>query len=62
MTCEQCGTNFEPRRRRRDARFCRSSCRARWHAARRTALFAELEGTLARAAVIVRELRGEESE
>ncbi len=57
LDCQQCGAPFTPRRRRRDARFCKPACRARWHAERRAARLVELEHTLARAATLVRELR-----
>jgi hypothetical protein len=63
MTCEQCGSTFEPRRRRKDGRFCRAQCRARWHQARRAAALRELAILLANAARVVAELRkGEEIE
>lgn len=52
-----CGGAFSPRRRRRDARFCKPTCRAKWHTAQRAAVLVELEDAIARAAVLVRELR-----
>lgn len=55
--CAQCGIPFELRPRGRNARFCRATCRARWHTARKAALLAELEEILGRAAVLLRELR-----
>ena len=57
IVCEQCGTDFTPRRRRRDGRFCRPACRARWHQAQCEAVLAELAAVLARAAVLVDALR-----
>jgi hypothetical protein len=57
LVCPHCGSSFIPRRRRRDVRFCRPACRARWHAKRRAAMLAELEQSLDRAAALVRELR-----
>ena len=56
LTCEQCGTEFVPRRRKKDNRFCRPACRAAWHGARKAALRAELAKALARANQIVHEL------
>jgi hypothetical protein len=41
----------------RDAKYCSGRCRARWHAARRAALLAELEAALTRAVQVVREFR-----
>ena len=56
--CAHCGAPFSLRpRSRRDARFCQPACRARWHAAKRADLLAELERALTRAVEIVRELR-----
>jgi hypothetical protein len=57
MTCEHCGTEFAPRRRRKDTRFCRTGCRAAWHAAQRAARLGELERLLAQAVALVRELQ-----
>jgi hypothetical protein len=57
MKCAQCGNPFTPRRRRLDSRFCQGRCRAAWHQAKRTALFTELETTIARAAALLQELR-----
>ena len=56
LTCDQCGAEFVPRRRRKDNRFCRSACRAAWHGAGKAALRAELAKALARANQIVHEL------
>lgn len=57
--CQQCGGPLVRRvRGRRDARFCRATCRVAWHHAKRAATFTELEATIARAAALVRELRG----
>jgi hypothetical protein len=56
MTCAECGTDFEPKRHRRDARFCRPACRTRWHAARRDDALVEIEGMLAAALARVRDL------
>jgi hypothetical protein len=58
MTCEQCGTHFEPRR-RRAVRFCRATCRARWHAAKKVAAMAELSRLVARMAALISELENE---
>ncbi len=57
MTCTQCGTEFTPRRRRRDARFCSGKCRAGWHARRKAAVLDELTDLLGRIGEILRELR-----
>ena len=58
--CCQCENVLTRRPRgRRDARFCRSGCRAKWHAARRDRLLANLADALTRAEAILRELRGE---
>jgi hypothetical protein len=58
VRCRQCGGDLTRRPRGlRDARFCQPGCRAKWHQAKRTALFAELAAALACAASIVRELR-----
>ena len=57
LACAQCGQPFTPRPRGRNGRFCRSTCRARWHQAQRTAMLGELEHVLTRAAALVRELR-----
>lgn len=46
-----------PRRQRKDARFCRPSCRAAWHQAQRTAALDELATIIARATVLVIELK-----
>ena len=56
-TCLQCGERFALRPRGRNAKFCKPACRAKWHAAERARRLAELEQIVARAAVLVRELR-----
>jgi endogenous inhibitor of DNA gyrase (YacG/DUF329 family) len=56
--CDQCGGPVVRRPRgRRDARFCSGRCRARWHAAQRSARLTELDDLLGRVAALVRELR-----
>ncbi len=61
MVCQQCGTDFTPRRRRKDVRFCSARCRTAWHPAHRRRLLGELAVALDRAAALVSELReGEE--
>jgi hypothetical protein len=57
VACAQCGTSFLPKPRGRNGRFCRSSCRGRWHAARRERLIDDLADALARATVALVELR-----
>lgn len=57
MICARCETPFEPKARGRGGRFCSARCRARWHAARRTALVMELAQLLERAATLVADLR-----
>jgi len=55
--CAHCGVEFTPKRQRRDTRFCRATCRARWHASRRERLLREIGDALAVAASALGELR-----
>ncbi len=57
IVCAQCATPFERRPRGRNAKFCSTRCRSRFHAAQKAALLDELATTLARATALVRELR-----
>jgi hypothetical protein len=57
LNCAHCGIPFTPRRRRSDGRFCRASCRARWHQAKQMALFNKLDDAISRAAMLLSELR-----
>ena len=59
LRCLHCAALFSPRRRRRDVKFCKPTCRAAWHRTQRERLQADLAGALTRAVAILGELRGE---
>ena len=56
LRCRECDALFRPRRRRRDVKFCGSSCRAAWHSAQRDRRLADLAEALTRATALLREL------
>jgi endogenous inhibitor of DNA gyrase (YacG/DUF329 family) len=57
MACLACGAPVVRRPRGRDAKFCSTRCRSRWHARHREAALVELEAAIARAAALVATLR-----